>query len=152
WVDAWIPITNLEPLVYLPGVTLVQPVIPVYPVEDAAQDTENIIPLTGPTQSQGVEWSNADVWHAAGYTGNGVSIAIIGVAFAGYSIVKANGDLPEDIVCYPDPNCVTDFNVITTTHGTAVAEIIYDMAPGASLTLATPATATEMAEYIDALA
>src|SRR5690606_3582234 len=86
WVDAWIPITQLAQVAQLPGVTLVQPVVPVYPVDNLAQGTDGVRPQVGTVTSQGVVFSNADDWHALGYQGAGISIAVIDVGFAGYQI------------------------------------------------------------------
>jgi hypothetical protein len=127
WIDAWIPIPQLEPLVYLPGVTLVQPVVPVYPVDNPALQAGNVTPLVGSQTSQGVEFSNADEWHALGYQGAGISIAIIDVGFLNYTVAQGTDDLPDSIDCYPDVDCST--LSMGTNHGTAVAEIVHDMAP-----------------------
>lgn len=158
WVDAWVPVAQLEALARLSGVTLVQPVIPVIPT-DMAQPSLSAAPRVGAAQTQGVSWSNADVWHAAGYDGAGIQIAVLAAGFDGAAAAQTSGDLPAAILCYTAPppaatpsaeNCAALAN--GETRGTAAAEIIHDMAPGASLTFAIPPTATQMALYIEGLA
>ncbi|MCA9913457.1 MAG: S8 family serine peptidase, partial [Anaerolineae bacterium] len=52
------------------------------------------------------------------------------------------------------PPSITSYGTLDTSspHGTSVAEIIFDMAPGVDLTFASPANAVQMASYIVALA
>jgi len=106
----------------------------------------------GSIVSQGVAAIGADAWHDAGYDGIGVKVAIWDFGFHGYQALlgtelppaarlTARGfglpieglpdELPED-----------------AAHGTAVAEIVYDIAPGATFYLV--ATDTD-ADAIDAL-
>ena len=151
WIDAWVPIVQLEQFAQLPGVALAQPVVPVFPVSNLEQQDDPVIePQVGSVTSQGVTWSNAGIWHNAGFTGSGINIAIIDVGFEGYTTAQASDNLPSSINIYaPDPFKPLRMN---DAHGTAVAEIIHDMAPGASLTFSTPYTSTDMASYIRALA
>jgi subtilisin family serine protease len=76
--------------------------------------------------------SLASAWQAKGVTGNGVKIAVIDGGFAGYPDRQASGDLPANVTTMDF--CDGQF-ATATTHGTAVAEIVYEMAPGASLYL-----------------
>jgi subtilisin family serine protease len=74
----------------------------------------------------------ASAWHAKGFTGRGVKVAIIDGGFAGLAERQAAGDLPA--------NAVTQDlcgGRLTTAddHGTAVAEIVHEMAPDAELYL-----------------
>src|SRR4029077_6438767 len=52
--------------------------------------------------------------------------------FAGYTTRQAQGDLPASVTTVDD--CNGGFST-TTSHGTAVAEIVNEMAPAADLTL-----------------
>src|SRR5690606_26723249 len=99
--------------------------------------------------TEGVAISNAQAWHAAGLVGNGVRIAVLDFfKYAGYAILR--GELPPNIAIYPPGSGLND----SSDHGTAVAEIVYDMAPGAAYTFASlpRGTCTEMAQYIAGLA
>ena len=74
----------------------------------------------------------AAAWHAKGFTGKGVKVAVIDSGFAGLAERQAQGDLPANIV-------TQDFcggRIATASeHGTAVAEIVHEMAPEAELHL-----------------
>jgi subtilisin family serine protease len=82
---------------------------------------------------EGVAASGANAWHAAGWTGAGVKIGIIDGGFAGLDASVASGDLPAsgtlvDAGCAGGPPGPGN-------HGTQVAEIVHEMAPGAQLYL-----------------
>src|SRR3990172_8752937 len=90
------------------------------------------------TVSEGVSVSGADMYHAAGFTGSGVKVAVIDLEFKYTSSVISNGELPDDTVLVDctGSSCVsTTFSSETGEHGTAVAEIVHDMAPDAKLYL-----------------
>ena len=95
-------------------------------------------PLPLAVESEGVGLTGASDYHISGYTGSGVKVAIIDSGFAGLSSAISKGELPNNVVKVDctGPNCVsTNFNFETEKHGTAVTEIVYDMAPGARLFL-----------------
>jgi subtilisin family serine protease len=143
WIEASMPVGALEALAGVPGVSLVERPAPVFPADTIRGALGSPLPA-GTVLTQGVAASNADDWHSAGFTGKGVKVAVMDT-FQDYTIAQANGELPPSISTYG----TLDFS---SRHGTAVGEIIYDMAPGASLTFASPNTATEMAADIVALA
>lgn len=76
-------------------------------------------------------------WHGKGHTGNGIAIGVIdsgGFVGIGESIKK--GDLPADTKCLNNMDSITACDRGRTEyprHGTMVAEIVMDMAPGAKL-------------------
>jgi len=83
------------------------------------------------TSSQGVAAIQANAYHSAGVTGAGVKVAVIDLGFYGLAQAQARGDLPASVV----QNDLTGTGLSSgISHGTAVAEIIYDIAPGAELT------------------
>ena len=95
-------------------------------------------PLPLAVESEGVVLAGASDYHISGYTGSGVKVAIIDSGFAGLSSAISKGELPNNVVKVDctGPNCVsTNFNFETEKHGTAVTEIVYDMAPGTRLFL-----------------
>ena len=96
---------------------------------------DKLIPVD--VQSQGVDLTAASSYHSGGYTGSGVKVAIIDVGFADLSSAISDGELPNDVEKVDcTVGCVaTDFALETEKHGTAVAEIVYDVAPGAQLYL-----------------
>ena len=96
---------------------------------------DKLIPVV--VTSEGVGLTEADAYHNAGYTGSGVKVAVFDVGFAGLSSAIPD-ELPADVVKIDctGANCVSsNFSAETEPHGTAVAEIVYDMAPGATLYL-----------------
>lgn len=84
------------------------------------------------TSSQGVGSIGADAFHAQGITGTGVKIAIIDLGFSGLSQAQSRGDLPYTVT----QNDLTGTGLTSgISHGTAVAEVVYDIAPNAQLYL-----------------
>ena len=82
--------------------------------------------------SEGVELVGADEWHDHGHTAQYVKIAIIDVGFQGLAQAIAAGELPEDL----DTIDFTGYGMESLSrHGTAIAEIVHDMAPDAHLSL-----------------
>jgi len=98
---------------------------------------DRLIPVD--VQSEGVNLTSASSYHSSGYTGSGVNIAIIDIGFLGLFSAINNDELPgnvEKVDCTVYP-CVSNSPSLETDsyHGTAVAEIVYDMAPGANFYL-----------------
>jgi subtilisin family serine protease len=86
--------------------------------------------------------SLAPAWHAKGFTGKGVKVAIIDGGFIGLADRQAQGDLPASLVTRDI--CGGRFNT-ETEHGTAVAEIVHEMAPEAQLYLICVDTEVDLA-------
>lgn len=89
-------------------------------------------------QSEGVNLTSASSYHSSGYDGSGVNVAVIDVGFDNLSSAISNGDLPDSVIkidCTGESCVSSSFSSETKEHGTAVAEIVYDMAPGANLYL-----------------
>ena len=86
------------------------------------------------TTSEGLAGAGAPVWHAAGFTGAGVKVAILDLGFDGLDDVPAD-DLPADVVEMAfDSDGIIDR---LTDHGTQMAEIVHDVAPDAELVAVT---------------
>lgn len=93
--------------------------------------------------SEGVGISGATDMQALGSNGAGVKVGIIDLGFAGYGTSQAAGELPPT----GSGLTITDYTGTGTggtNHGTNVAEIVHDMAPGAELYLAKIATDTQL--------
>jgi subtilisin family serine protease len=89
-------------------------------------------------ESEGVNLTGANIYHNAGYDGTGVKVAVIDVGFQNLSDAINNNELPINVVrvdCTGTSCISSDFSSETDNHGTAVAEIVCDMAPGALLYL-----------------
>lgn len=84
------------------------------------------------TPGEEVATSLAAAWHAKGVKGAGTKIAVIDGGFEGYTAGQASGGLPATVTTMDF--CGGEFNS-ATEHGTAVAEIVHEMAPDAALYL-----------------
>jgi hypothetical protein len=93
---------------------------------------EPLVPRPLATIDEGEALMNANVWHSATRTGSDARVAVIDLGFYKFSGAVANGDLPGSVVSYDFTGTGLETG---TEHGTAVAEAIYDIAPGASLYL-----------------
>ncbi len=98
-------------------------------------------PATG-TVSPVVALHGSTAWQAAGLTGTGVKVGIIDGGFAGIA-----SRLGSDVPAVVHAHCYTGVGSFTSnladcangeTHGTAVAEAIFDMAPEIDLYVADP--------------
>ncbi|GIJ54943.1 ricin-type beta-trefoil lectin domain protein [Virgisporangium aurantiacum] len=92
---------------------------------------DRAVPLA--VTSEGVAASGADRWIRDGKTGAGVKVGIVDVGFADLAGAQAAGELPAGAaLTLHDTDCPAD----QSSHGTAVAETVHDVAPGAVLYLA----------------
>ena len=89
--------------------------------------------------------SLAPAWHAKGLTGKGVKVAIIDGGFMGLADGQAAGDLPASAII--QDNCGGRF-ATADDHGTAVAEIVHEMAPDAQLYLICIDTEVDLANAV----
>jgi subtilisin family serine protease len=95
-------------------------------------------PVPQAIQSEGVNLINVSSYISSGYTGSGVKVAIIDLGFAGVSAAVAANELPGSVIkldCTGSGCASTTFPSETEPHGTACAEIVHDIAPGAQLYL-----------------
>ncbi len=146
WIDAWIPTSDLQLLASHPGVVFIQQPIPVFPLDSSTAPAANAEAAgSGTYVSQGVADLGADAWQNAGYRGSGVKIAILDT-FKDYATAQAANELPPNVTTVGPVDCSDPSSC--SRHGTAVAEIIHDMAPDASLTLVAPTSSTDMASKI----
>lgn len=106
-------------------------------------DPEAPLPVPG-ALGDPVVLTHADLWHARGFTGKGVRVAIFDVAwFGGDTSVEVLGD--ADVYthdCFASPSCEAPFDPLRPhaaneggVHGWACAEAVHRMAPDAELHL-----------------
>ncbi len=103
---------------------------------------ESVAHLDGLPDAVALDALNADLWHAAGYRGQGVRIAVFDLQFSG---AEADPAILDEVVtadCFAHPSCAVpvetvrpDFGFETGVHGFACAEIVRDVAPEAELFL-----------------
>ena len=130
--------------------------VPLTALDRIADQVDGILLINVPSylvplsfQSEGVTLTGASQYHGLGYTGAGVKVAVIDGGFKGLSSAITNGDLRAGAIGVDctviDPStggCTTPTTFLSDEddangepHGTAVAEIVYDMAPGVTLYL-----------------
>ena len=111
------PIAALESLTHVEGVQFVR--LPIRP------NTHAIV-------SEGVDLISAPVYSKRGFTGRGIKVGVIDVGFAGVPELKSRGELPQNL-SHKD---FTGTGIFAgTVHGSACAEIVYDIAPNAEIVL-----------------
>lgn len=103
-----------------------------------------IIPMAGTETTEGLTASNADTWHTAGYNGNGARVAIIDIGFTGYKGLLGT-DLPDAVATYD----WTGTGMAGSIHGTACAEVVFDMAPGIKMDLHKVSTPVELGNAVN---
>jgi hypothetical protein len=130
-VQAMVPIQALAPLAGRADVIRIAP--PAIPV-----------PLT--VTGEEVVATGANAWHAAAINGTGVKVAVIDLGFGGLAARQAAGDLPVGVVT--QDFCSGSFNG-PEVHGVGVAEIVYEMAPGAQLYLLCVGTQVQLGQAKD---
>ena len=99
------------------------------------------------TISQGVALTGAGDMHMLGNDGAGIKIGVIDLGFSSLASAIASGDLPIG-------QTVTDYTGTGTggtNHGTNVAEIVHDMAPGAQLFLAKIDSDVQLGQAVNAM-
>ncbi|GIM91215.1 ricin-type beta-trefoil lectin domain protein [Paractinoplanes toevensis] len=96
----------------------------------AVRQPDRAFPLA--VTSEGVETSGAGAWIRGGKTGAGVKVGIVDIGFDGLSDARDAGELPVGVTLHGN-DCPAENG---SSHGTAVAEVAHDMAPGAELYLA----------------
>ena len=129
------------------------PVLASNPVFSGVRLPRNAIEASGPGRGtiidQGIAQTNADVWQNAGITGKGVKVGIIDTGFNGYTALLGT-DLPPSTMVHVK-SFRADLNLLASSHGTHVAQIVSDMAPDAELWLVNFSTDVEYAEAMDYL-
>ena len=133
-VGAEMPLGSLPSLTEGRGVARVQSPAPVYP---EAVNT-----------SQALAVMDVDDWHAAGFRGEGVDVAVVDSGFKGRVAARNNGDLPSPLLTKNYCDAGLDGANAGTTHGTGVAEIVYDIAPEADLWLVCIDNSLDLAKAI----
>jgi hypothetical protein len=109
--------------------------------------------------SQGDAILRADLARATfGVTGAGIRVGVISDGILGLDEAKASGDLPPG-TCGPQSGGVTTIDpsrcresVTAGREGTAMMEIVHDLAPGAELSFCGASTSLEMVACIEFLA
>jgi hypothetical protein len=109
---------------------------------DPVRKVNAIVPPLAKVTSEGVASHFANTWQAGGQAGSGVKVGIIDVGFQGLLSLLGT-ELPASVTarCYSGIGSFSSSPSVCdaqTVHGTAVAETIMDIAPGAQLYIANP--------------
>jgi subtilisin family serine protease len=80
---------------------------------------------------QGVAVVGADDWQLRGWSGGGIAVAVIDLGFSGYQGLVGS-ELPDGVIAR---SFRSDGGMGSLPHGTAAAEIVHEVAPGAELHL-----------------
>lgn len=133
WVQASLPLRALIEIAQRAEVRFVQP-----PIE-LSRDQGSVV-------SEGVRRSGAHRWHETEFKGRGAKIVIIDTGFEGYQALLGK-ELPHEVIAR---SFRSDGNLEAgERHGTAVAEIVHDMAPEAQLFLTNIRTRTEWGRAVE---
>ena len=128
-VQAWVPISSLDQIAALDAVQEITP--PDYAVTK-----------TGSINSDGDAIHRADLVRAfSGLTGAGVKVGVISDGVDSRTTSRGRGDLPGNIEINPDLESEGD-------EGTALLEIVHDLAPDARLAFSGAGTSLQMVEAI----
>ena len=137
-IQGWLPFQALEAVAADPQVDYLRTPEQASLFEDDA----------GVYTTEGLAVINGPAWHAAGFQGAGVKIAIIDAGFQGYSGLLGS-DLPASVTTKNFVDGETDPQVDgSTPHGTACAEIVYDIVPQATLYLGKISTHVDLQEAV----
>ena len=142
YIEAYVPVSLLGAVSEQPGVIRVREIVPPQPEY-------------GPITSQGVQAHGSQPWNQAGYTGQGVKVGIVD-SFEGIRSLMGS-ELPATVMarCYTSvgryssnlADCDSD-----SSHGTAVAEAIVDVAPEVALYIANPSSPADLLDTVQWMA
>lgn len=120
-VQAFVPLRALRSLAALEAVAWVRtPLVPIFE--------------QGSTVSEGVRLMGVEAWHSENIKGQGVKVAVIDGGFKGYKAKLGSELPPAERVIVRSFTSEEDIEA-DERHGTAVAEIVYDVAPEATFYL-----------------
>ena len=136
YIEAYVPVTLLGQVSERPGVIRAREIVPPEPAQSAQQIAGHGPPVHGST-----------AWNQAGVGGQGVKVGVIDAEFGFNDFRGLMGtEFPSSVQarCYTDvgrftsnlSNCGNA--LVGSNHGTLLAEAVMDIAPEASLYLATP--------------
>ena len=142
YVEAYVPVSLLPDTSEQEGVISIRSIIPPQPAQ-------------GTTSSEAASAHGATAWHSAGLKGQGVRIGVIDTGFSGFRGLMGS-ELPSSVEarCYTDIDTFTHNladcdNADTSSHGTAVTEAAFDIAPEATYYIANPISYGDLAVAVD---
>lgn len=137
-VQAWVPADKLTQIAALAGVSRVT--LPHYAVIKRRPPATASL-RTGSVDTQGDQILGTQQFRQlTGYTGQGVAVGVISDGDDHIASSQSTGDLPP--VVWNDPNDAGSFQS-SGDEGTAMMEIVYDLAPGVQLGFCGPQTTVD---------
>ncbi len=130
-IQAWIPYNKIDEVAQLPFVKRITP--PSYGT-----------PRVGSKTTEGDSILRADELRALGFDGSGVKVGVISDGIDNIAAAQGTNDLPASVT--------TQTFAGSGDEGTAMLEIVHDLAPGAALGFCGPATSLEMIQCVNDLA
>jgi subtilisin family serine protease len=112
----------------------------------AIRSVDRAVTRVGAVTTQGDAASRADVLRAQGPDGTGVVVGVISDGIDSVRAAQATNDLP-DVEVPNDRRCQNGAG----DEGTALLEIVHDVAPGAKLLFSGPASSLEMVDAVQCL-
>ena len=150
YIEAYLPVALLGPVSELPGVIRSREIVPPEPSQ-----------LTQRVRGQGPLVHGSNIWNRAGYSGQGIKVGVIDNV---YGFNELPGLLGYELPSSVEARCYTDVSQFTSDlrdcahtlfgndHGTMVAEAVIDIAPDASLYVATPWSHGDTHDAVDWMA
>lgn len=142
-LQAAVPAGALETLAQSPGVLRVR--TPIYPL--------SLSPLpqgrgeSNATISEGTAGMGIEVWHEMGLRGAGARVAVADLGFDGYPGLLG-GELPRQVTVRSF-RADGDISGGGDPHGTAAAEVVFDVAPDAALFFVNFSTEVELGTAVE---
>ena len=133
-VQGWAPYEQIDALAALDLVTRIRP-------------PEYAYVQSGSYTSQGDSILKANLVRSQlGITGSGVKVGVISDGANNYSQAQASGDLPASVTVFG--SCDPNTRGTSCNEGTAMMEIVYDLAPGATLAMGDVNTSAEFVQRV----
>jgi hypothetical protein len=130
-IQAWIPYNKINEVAQFPFVRRIT--APRYGT-----------PRVGSKTTEGDSILRADELRTLGFDGSGVKVGVISDGIENIAAAQGTNDLPASVT--------TQTFAGSGDEGTAMLEIVYDLAPGAELGFCGPATSLEMIQCVNDLA
>ena len=137
YIEAYLPVALLGAVSELPGVIRVREIVP-----------PQLSQLSQRVRGQGPLVHGSNTWNRAGYSGQGIKVGVIDLGYYAFNGLRGllGYELPSSVEarCYTDVGRFTndlrdcEHALLGDDHGTMVAEAVIDIAPEASLYVATP--------------
>ena len=145
FVQAEMPLDALATAAAAPNVRWIRK--PIYAARPEPGDLPVTKGLKSDQTTEGLAPMNAIAWHDAGHNGSGIKVGIIDLEFGGYQSLIGSALPPASRVHYRGFGWTVAEPALV--HGTACAEIVYDIAPDAELYLAHVETGVDVFAAID---